>query len=414
MDGGQFDALTRRLAGGLTRRRVLGALSGAFAGMLAIPAGAAVARPGGAICRKNGDCASRVCLPKDATGRQRCQSVAGEPCAVSTDCASNFCADGVCCDRACTGQCESCSLQGNVGICRMVTGMTTPGRPACAGSGPCAGTCTGASSSCVYPGPEVTCGDSTCVGTTYTAPAACDGNGLCQPGEARDCDPFFCGDGACLEICSEDDDCSSNFCVESACCAGDDFCEGICCSPDRAPTETCCFGTGQCCECFERQDPGNERIECCPEDKLCRSLTNSPAADTCCHNDEVCVNGTCCWVGKACEDQCCQTKCCNGACCADGEECAVAPGDSIGSCQPVRSCTSDSDCDTAALENCAEQTGVCCPPERQTSYETEIDGVPTILKFCCPYGQAESVRGGPDCCPEPDRCGTSRGKFGRF
>jgi hypothetical protein len=293
VDGKRFDAFTRTVATGLTRRRVLGALSGVFAGVLAAPAAAATARPAGAICRKNGDCASGVCLPKDATGRQRCQAGIGDPCSIDTDCATSLCVNGIC-------------------------------------------------------------------------------------------------------------------------CSGADFCEGNCCSPDRAATETCCPGTGQCCECFRRTDPGNERIECCQPDKLCRSLTNSPAADNCCHSDEVCVNGSCCWVGRACEDTCCQTPCCNGVCCASGEECAIAPGESVASCQAVRSCTADSDCNTAVGEACREFDGVCCPSERWTSVETEIDGVPTILEMCCPYGEGEAVFGGPICCPEPDRCGTSRGKFGRF
>lgn len=414
MDGQRFDAFTKALAVRRSRRGILGVLGGAAAGLLGTSALAATKRPGNAVCRKDGDCASGVCLPKDATGRRRCHGGIGNACHADRECKSGHCVDGVCCDGACVGQCESCAVAGNAGTCTTISGAPAAGRPACAGTGVCAGTCDGTSSSCVYPGTETICGAASCEGTTYAAPATCDGSGACRPGATVDCDPYVCGDGACLESCTSGQECTSSLCIDGACCAGADVCEDFCCSPDRAETETCCPGTGECCECFNRRDPGNERIECCPADMLCRSLTNSPAADTCCHNDEVCVNGSCCWVGKACEGGCCATPCCNGACCAAGEECAFAPGESTQSCQPVRPCTSDDECNTAAGETCTDDPAVCCPPERLTSVDVDIDGVPTTLWICCPYGQAESVFGAPECCPLPDRCGTSRGSFGRL
>jgi hypothetical protein len=149
---------------------------------------------------------------------------------------------------------------------------------------------------------------------------------------------------------------------------------------------------------------------------LCNSLTNSPAGDQCCHEDEVCVNGDCCWEGKACENQCCQTKCCNGECCASGEECAVAPGAAAATCQPVRSCTADSDCNTAAGEHCATSPEVCCPPERTISFEIGTDEGPKTIRVCCRWGTLQSLQNPdqPICCDEPDLCQTSRGGFGRF
>ena len=290
MDGTRFDALTRTLALGQTRRRMLGALTGVFAAALTASAGAATKRRRGEICRKDGECASGVCGPKDGSGRRRCAAGTGDSCT----------------------------------------------------------------------------------------------------------DPSECPNGDCLG---------------GTCCTGADFCEGsFCCDPNRPPTATCCPDTGQCCECFFRQDPGDERTECCTS--VCKSLTNSPTEDECCRGDEICINGGCCWTGQVCEDRCCATRCCNGACCVEGEECVVAPGASEESCQAVRSCSDDAQCNTAAGEVCATENNVCCPPERTFSQEVIVDGVSTFETTCCPLGQEANAELG--CCPLPDVCRTTRGSFTRF
>src|ERR1700687_4519815 len=41
----------------------------------------------------------------------------GELCSANTDCASTFCVGGVCCNSACTGRLQSCTLPGQVGRC---------------------------------------------------------------------------------------------------------------------------------------------------------------------------------------------------------------------------------------------------------------------------------------------------------
>ncbi len=54
----------------------------------------------------------------------------GTPCAHDSDCTSatesGHCADGVCCDSACTGVCESCNLTGTVGTCTAIAANTDP------------------------------------------------------------------------------------------------------------------------------------------------------------------------------------------------------------------------------------------------------------------------------------------------
>lgn len=146
MDGTQFDRITKALAG-RSRRAVLkggaGALlGGALAGLGTGRVGAAPPRRIGEICRKGGDCASGLCLPKDATGRQRCgcatddhcPSNGVDACGTSTcqpdgTCVSAApCADGECCHEGvcrspgatlidCEGLCDYINNPANVTIC---------------------------------------------------------------------------------------------------------------------------------------------------------------------------------------------------------------------------------------------------------------------------------------------------------
>ncbi|MGH2561733.1 MAG: hypothetical protein ACRDJH_21920, partial [Thermomicrobiales bacterium] len=85
MDGARFDDLTRRLAQRSSRRSVLRGLAGVLAGGLA---GARLT---------------------DAHAQRAPRQPDGAPCTRATDCASFICADGVCCNRSCPGQCESCA-----------------------------------------------------------------------------------------------------------------------------------------------------------------------------------------------------------------------------------------------------------------------------------------------------------------
>ena len=57
---------------------------------------------------------AKVAGPTDG-GPQR--PPADKTCTVGAQCASGFCVDGVCCDKACDGSCESCALTGKVGTC---------------------------------------------------------------------------------------------------------------------------------------------------------------------------------------------------------------------------------------------------------------------------------------------------------
>jgi hypothetical protein len=92
-------------------------------------------------CDKNGDCKSKQ--------GQTCQTVASG-CAAGTFCSP----DGYCCDKACTGSCEACDIQGALGTCTTLAANATShlGHTACNTSElTCAGSCNGNSAACFYP-----------------------------------------------------------------------------------------------------------------------------------------------------------------------------------------------------------------------------------------------------------------------
>jgi hypothetical protein len=108
VEGRDFDALARRVAAGTGRRAVLRhLLAGAAvalgvgapaAGLLRTSGGAAaVCRPGGDVCRKDGDCCSGDCLGPDATGRARCACARGtSPCGTACCAAGQVCVNSAC------------------------------------------------------------------------------------------------------------------------------------------------------------------------------------------------------------------------------------------------------------------------------------------------------------------------------
>ncbi|MCC6790842.1 MAG: hypothetical protein IT336_04105, partial [Thermomicrobiales bacterium] len=102
MDGDRFDQLTRQLATGATRRRVLGGFAagvGAALSAVAAAGAAQIRRTPGAICRKTGDCVANAVCQSTSTGRSVCTCVTGyKPCGkicipTSSCCTAADCAD---------------------------------------------------------------------------------------------------------------------------------------------------------------------------------------------------------------------------------------------------------------------------------------------------------------------------------
>jgi hypothetical protein len=124
-------------------------------------------------------------------------------------------------------------------------------RGACAGSGPCAGSCTSASAiACSYPGDAVMCRAASCVSGTSTTRAGCDSAGGCATAATASCGDFVCNPAgtACLTACTSDNQCASSarpYCQDGACrasrtngarcqaaaeCASQHCVDGYCCN----------------------------------------------------------------------------------------------------------------------------------------------------------------------------------------
>ncbi len=66
-------------------------------------------------CGTDAQCTSgRYCA---AGGACTAKKAAGLTCMGANECSSGYCVDGVCCNGACNGTCESCNLSGTAGTC---------------------------------------------------------------------------------------------------------------------------------------------------------------------------------------------------------------------------------------------------------------------------------------------------------
>ena len=125
-------------------------------------------------------------------------------CAMDDECASGHCVDGVCCNSACTGQCEACDTA-STGTCSPVQGPPHGTRTACAGAGTtCGGMCDGNNGmACSYPATSQICG--------AACDSHCDGAGTCPSGSGSCPNGYACGSGNCKTSCANNNDCQPNF-----------------------------------------------------------------------------------------------------------------------------------------------------------------------------------------------------------
>ncbi len=143
----------------------------------------------------------------------------GGGCTANTECDTGLCVDGVCCETACDGQCQACNEPNQAGTCVTVAGTPRSGRPACAGTGDCQGTCDGTTAtSCSMPDTSKTCAAGSCASGTATAASTCDGAGTCQAGMETNCGAYTCGTDTCKTTCTVVGDCATGYgCVGGAC-----------------------------------------------------------------------------------------------------------------------------------------------------------------------------------------------------
>lgn len=210
MDDRSFDALAKAVsAPGSRRRLIAGLLSGAMGLAGRRPAAAAVCRTFGQTCRENANCCSRVCGPRDATGRRRCG------CGSADECPSGqTCALGACCTPL-----SVCKGAGGVALCGDVS-------DGCEGIVHCPAECP-------------TIGDVCTDDHTCCTPAKC-AEGACGPTDDGCGRTVNCGDCGACQVCT------GGFCVP------DQTAEGHPCATAGEFGALCCGG--QCADLPDDRD----------------------------------------------------------------------------------------------------------------------------------------------------------------
>jgi hypothetical protein len=346
-------------------------------------------------CTSDADCAAGgTCdLPAGSCG----VTTAGEPCHSDTECLSGHCADGVCCNVACAGPCLACNLLGAVGTCSPVDAGRADPRGICTDNGAAScghdGICDGGGSCANYPqGTE--CLAPSCVGNRLNTMGTCDGLGTCGAPGVLDCQPFRCGDGACLASCQSAADCdtpaacvngscglkpvglacqsasecASSYCVDGVCC--DSACSGLCSycalpgSPGQCTTVAAdnpdprgaCTDKGAASCGTNGKCDGNGACETYVLGTVCAAATCAGGAYTplsTCGGAGQCVTP----APLSCAPYLCDGAQCASACTND-TQCvapAVCGANSCGFKGAGASCTSAADCQSGFCEQ-----GICC------------------------------------------------------
>ncbi|MBI4706296.1 MAG: hypothetical protein HY744_34805 [Deltaproteobacteria bacterium] len=403
--------------------------------------------PGGSAACGDSCASSQECAPVAycAAGECAFKKVSGAPCSLAEECTSDFCADGSCCQTACNGTCQGCSI--GTGLCTPHKFGTDPdaecgmggrcdGLGACrkVGGQPCVGGGECLTGNCV----DGVCCDTACAGScdVCAAPLGASQDGTCTQVEAGvagspSCAPYvctgaladcgsscasgaecapgaYCSLGACFpkklkgEPCGSAEECSSGFCVDGYCC--NSACPGSCEACDVEGT----FGV--CANLPANEPPRPGHPSCETSEAQCAGYCSGKS------------NG-CAYPGKEAE--------CGERACTGGREgvAAVHHCDGKGGCGDAElqeclpyacaadgckaSCAADEDC--AEKFACESATGKCVPRSKNVCAP---DGHTSILadgttKDCGAYGCIEedgtcrnSCRNAGDCAPG-HRCDSS-------
>lgn len=329
---------------------------------------------------------------------------AGSACSAQSQCKSGFCVDGVCCDKACTGACEACSLtkkgSGADGVCQPVKAGTDPnagcpddGAASCQRDGACdgAGACRlyAAGLGCAAPG---------CQGNQPST-SACDGKGTCVAALGPSCGAYVCSAAACTSSCSTDAECSAGSkcasgscvalsalgakCAQAGDCASGQCVDGYCCDAAcGGQCEACDVqgGEGHCVPAAGK--PHGGRPACATGDAA------NPCSAAACDGIEraSCLE----FVGSSVA---CRTASCSGGvatlvgvCAGDGKCGPVTTRD----CAPYTcagdvcstSCSSDTECVSPSV--CDVATGKCVTPNKCVG-DTTLESPNGSQVDCSPF-----------------------------
>ena len=345
---------------------------------------------------KNQDDLSACAGTCDATGAckskqgQTCQTVTAG-CAAGTSCSP----DGYCCDKACTGSCETCDTAGSLGTCTMLAARATPhsGHAACvATDNTCAGSCNGTSAACSYPPSNTACGTASCTGQSYQAAGTCS-NGDCAKPPAQTCTGVCvlsaggCKDCTTSSQCTDPTKpiCQGNVCV--ACAVG----SSTACGDKDSSKPTCDTGTGKCVECTTSNQCMTASKPICGNGQTCVACGDTSAPTNGCSAKNATLaacnlaSGTCveCTANLHCPSSgkpVCDTS--SNLCvqCTDSSQCSGATP--ICSSNTCVACTTDAQC----VAKLGQNPGVCmshqdgrCATDVETIYAENTIGCSTTL-----------------------------------
>jgi hypothetical protein len=364
----------------------------------------------GIVC--TGDCASDNECQSDeycdiASGDCTKKAVNGTTCQTgkASQCQSGFCVEGVCCDTACSGTCQSCVAAftgGADGTCAPVADGTDPdGECADQGSAACGtdGLCDGKGACRKYSSGTV-CSLGGCSGSTKTNASTCNAQGQCQSNGTTNCAPYLCQGNVCGTSCTGDTQCTAgNVCDTTtgscgakkdngtACTSGSQCASGFC--VDGVCCESACTGSCKACSTSKKGTGA---------DGVCGNVANGldPDADcgdqgqnSCGTNGSCDGNGGCALypTGTQCAAQSCSgstqtnAKTCNGAGTCSGTTTNCSPYQCSGNACGA-SCTSSSQCVSGyscVNNNCGtlKGNGSTCSSGAECSSGNCADG------YCC-------------------------------
>jgi HYDIN/CFA65/VesB family protein len=355
----------------------------------------------------------------------------GEACLVSTDCAGGVCSDGVCCNVACDGTCQTCETgqcleqrdqqpcgNGN-GVCFGLDQCRQPAGEACTRDADCGGNlvckdCRLGGRQCTPP--DACCGGCAspfeCVNGTCDCPIQTDGlqqldcgGGVCAPNRSGACcpssPPLGCNCDPADNLCKE-------CLVASQCPPGATGTVASC--PAQQCQYSCdaargfrdcngrCIGPSQCCN---DGDCGGLCQQCNTTTNSCESF--APGAPGRCALGEVCNDALQCitlpGLGSACSGDCAQGTCFQSICCESA--CAEGGGcDSQGRC-PV--CFTNESVHPLSAGDCVSQNGTaryCVPAASVGDFTVRAqaacqacEGGPCSLKLCAGFDATMEATG---------------------
>ncbi|HMR09067.1 MAG TPA: hypothetical protein PKA88_24975, partial [Polyangiaceae bacterium] len=339
-----------------------------------------------------------VLLPSPAEAA----SAIGAPCALPAECDSGFCADGVCCNVACAGVCESCAAKWKQsakdhGTCGPVRAGTDPdgdcstdAPSSCAQTGQCAGT---AAKCALYP-TGTACGATSCI-LNNTVGMICDGQGSCY----SETTPLPCASGKvkCLPDA-----------VDAGVCAS--ACPGQCASPCTASTD--CVETDEEClggTCVKKLPVGaacSQSGDCVSSNCTDGVCCDKPCQGQCQRCDTAGKLGTCSLVTGAGpvapRPACAGTPPCQGTCAGLADKCsypdqgtacgsASCAGDSL---LPADRCDGTGACVTSVAKDCGDYG---CDPVNQQCFTTCTTSAQCAGTNACDVSSGSCVVVGNSC-----------------